>query len=89
MHTGIATILLTIIAACGVHSDAATDATDGQPDKKPPVEIEEGQHFCCTNVDKLTGEGCVAINAENINTCDKVLYCNGNWMKVDGKVTCE
>jgi hypothetical protein len=80
-------IMLTIIAACGVASGAATPV--GQHEKKPPEEIQKGQHFCCTDVDKFTGEGCVAINAENINTCDRVLYCAGNWQKKDGKVTCE
>lgn len=80
-------LLFTIIAACGVLSGAAVP--NEQPEKRPPDEIQEGQHFCCTDVDKFTGEGCVAISNENINSCDRVLYCSGNWIKKDGKVTCE
>lgn len=83
-------LLLTIIAACGVASGAATPAE--QPDKKPPLaDIEEGQHFCCFSVTasgKGTGEGCTGIDKVNINSCDKVLYCEGGWVKEDGKVTC-
>lgn len=81
-------LLLAIIAACGL-SGAAAPAE--QPDKKPPKEDVGDQHFCCTDVDpdKLTGQGCVSIGPENINSCDRVLYCEGNWAKKDGVVTCK
>ena len=78
------TIVFTLLAACGVTSNPSTD-----PDKiEPPEELQENQHWCCNTVSDFTGEGCVAIAKENINTCKNVLYCEGNWMKQDGKVTC-
>jgi hypothetical protein len=86
-------IILSIIAACGLAAGgASTDPPAEQPDKKPPGQVEEGQHFCCQSVDEKTfsGEGCVPISGEaQIAVCNKVLYCNGNWIKNDGKVTCE
>jgi hypothetical protein len=79
-------LLLSIATALGITSGAAPDSKD-RPAKPPGC--ESGQHFCCTSIDKLTGEGCVTISRENINTCDKVLYCDGTWMKSDGKVVCK
>jgi hypothetical protein len=83
-------ILLAMITACAVHSGAETTSAE-QPDKAPPGdEIEDGQHFCCTSVDtkSFSGDGCGAISKENINSCSKVLYCPGAWVKDDGKVIC-
>lgn len=83
-------ILFAILAACGVESTPAT-APD-EPIKQPPEEdAQEDQHFCCHSVDPKTwtGEGCGAINKENINSCNKVLYCPGKWVKDDGKVICD
>jgi hypothetical protein len=37
----------------------------------------------------FTGEGCVAIAKENINSCNAVLHCEGKWTKQDGVATCE
>jgi hypothetical protein len=84
-------LLLIFIAACGVLAGAAAPAE--QPEKKPPDKDVGDQHFCCFSVGvtaagKPTGDGCVTIGAGNIDTCDKVLFCNGNWIKEDGKVTC-
>jgi hypothetical protein len=80
-------LLLAILAVCGAHS-----GPDNQPVKPPDIdEGGEDQHFCCNDVDaaKFTGDGCVAIAKENINSCNAVLYCPGKWAKKDGKVTCE
>jgi hypothetical protein len=63
-----------------------------QPDKLQPEEdIQEDQHFCCHSVDpkSKTGDGCVTIGANQIDTCGEVLYCPGFWAKHDGKVSCE
>jgi hypothetical protein len=88
MNTTIVSILLTILTACvGAGAAVPTD----QPDKKPPKEVGEDQHFCCSKVDlaDLTGEDCVAVGVESINTCAAVLYCEGSWGKEDAKVACE
>lgn len=86
--TAVIAFIFALLAACGVPSGAPE-----QPDKKPPEEIQEGQHYCCfsvgvTQAGKGTGDGCVTAGAGNIDSCDKVLYCNGDWLKDDGKVTC-
>jgi hypothetical protein len=84
-------ILFAVLAACGVPSTAATAP---EPDKRPPGgDGQEDQHFCCVDVDPkaMTGEGCNAISGalETINACANLLYCEGNYTKKDGKVTCE
>jgi hypothetical protein len=88
-------ILFAALAACGVPSTPATaEPPPEQPDKlHPPGEVKPiDQHFCCQSVDPKTesGEGCTAISdsLELINTCGKVLHCEGNWTKDDGKVSC-
>lgn len=89
---GMTTILASIIAlfaACGVASPTETSPEEIQP----PKQIEEDQHFCCFSVSttpagKPTGEGCVTMGAGNIDSCAKVIYCGGDWIKDDGKVTC-
>ena len=81
MNTIVASILA-LLTECGVSS-----ATE--PPIEAPEESREDQHFCCTDVSTNgTGEGCVAINKENINSCDRVLSCGDKWVKKDGKVTC-
>jgi hypothetical protein len=82
-------IFLAIVAACGIQSNSVV--TPDEPVKRTPDEVQEDQHFCCQSVDPKTwtGEGCGAISKENINSCDKVLYCPGKWAKDDGKVTCD
>ncbi len=69
----------------------APDEPD-RPDTSEEPELED-QHFCCVDVDPktMTGEGCNAISGvlETINSCANVLYCEGNYTKKDGKVTCE
>ena len=84
------TILFAVLAACGVPSTPAI-APD-EPDKLPPEEPEvKDQHFCCQSVDPktFTGEGCQLITEQQVALCNKILYCEGNWVKDDGKVTCE
>jgi hypothetical protein len=86
-------LLFTIVAACGVTSNAQPlDASD-PPEFVPPPELpqeKEGQHFCCFATTKANGEGCGAISGsdESINTCANVLYCPGEWVKTEGDVTC-
>jgi hypothetical protein len=71
-------------------SDRAT-APDEPTDKQPPEDPQMDQHFCCQSVDPKTmsGEGCQTMGATQIDLCANVLYCEGNWAKQDGKVTCE
>jgi hypothetical protein len=85
-------VLLTLLAACGVHSNPQAD---GPPDTEQPdghnQETVHDQHFCCHSVDQknLTGDGCNTIASTQIDKCDKVLYCAGNWSKDEGHVVCE
>ncbi|KIG18896.1 hypothetical protein DB30_07232 [Enhygromyxa salina] len=76
-----------LLAACGTHSNAP--APD---DREPPDPPQIDQHFCCNSVNSTghgSGQGCVAINKENINTCAEILYCASNWTKnSDGDVKC-
>jgi hypothetical protein len=81
------TLLVTLIAACGFHPGAPANSNPDHPDEiqqKP----ENDQHFCCSSVKDGKGDGCVAIGAEQINSCQHVLYCAGSWEKIDGDVTC-
>jgi hypothetical protein len=87
-------ILFAVLAACGVPSTPATATEPDGPDKISPGEdAQEDQHFCCVDVDPkaMTGDGCNAISGalETINACANLLYCEGNYTKKDGKVTCE
>jgi hypothetical protein len=81
-----ATILASILATFAALS-GPPDETERRP---PPADVQEGQNFCCNevNVNTLTGEGCVSIGTENINACSKVLYCGGDYVKIDGTVVC-
>jgi hypothetical protein len=47
-------------------------------------------HRCCQSTDPKTvsGEGCHPIGPEHIVACNEVLYCEGTWVKHDGKVHC-
>lgn len=86
-------ILIALLAACGVNSSpGAADPPTEQPEKKPPADVQEDQHWCCQSVNHKgkTGEGCSAISGslEVINSCANVLYCPGFWTKEDGNVTC-
>ena len=85
-------LLLAFLAACGIHSSTATTEPPAeQPDKPPPGPQVEDQHFCCQAVNQknLTGDGCITIGPNQIDACDKVLYCEGNWSKDDGHVVCD
>lgn len=82
-------ILFALLATCGIRSDAGSDPDDLE--REPPDDPQEDQHFCCadaTTSKPLTGEGCVPIGKEHIATCNTVLYCGGDWVMKDGKVTC-
>jgi hypothetical protein len=79
-------LILAVITACGVLSGAAPPA---EPDRKPPDEIQEGQHFCCETLrGNGSGNGCVTIDKSHAGQCDKLLYCGGTYEKDGGKVTC-
>jgi hypothetical protein len=72
-------------------SDRAA-APDHPTDKQPPQEDHPmDQHFCCQSVDHKTfsGNGCQLITELQVALCNKVLYCEGNWVKDDDKVFCE
>jgi hypothetical protein len=87
-------LLIALLAACGVNSGGATSPSEqsvDQPDKAPPDgPVVKDQHFCCSETDPKThsGQGCNAIGKESINNCDDVLYCPEGWTKKDGNVTC-
>jgi hypothetical protein len=88
------TILVAIFAACAAPNRPANpeqpESTDPPELTPPPEPPQEGQAFCCLSVNKKTrsGDGCGAISSENINSCDKVLHCAGDYIKEDGTVTC-
>jgi hypothetical protein len=89
------TLLVAILATCAAPSGAAAnpnrpESTDPPEFRPPPEPPQEGQAFCCLSVDKKTksGDGCGAISNENINSCDKILHCAGDYIKEDGTVTC-
>jgi hypothetical protein len=85
-------LLLALLAACGVPSNTATiESPTEQPDKRPPDDDQMDQHFCCQSVDQknLSGDSCQTIAPTQIDLCNKVLYCEGNWSKDDGHVVCE
>jgi hypothetical protein len=71
---------------------AAATAYGGPPsDKQPPPEVEEKDYiFCCHDVDTAnkSGEGCVTIAEQQINSCSTVLACHEGFTKKDGTVTC-
>ena len=84
-------LLIGVLAACGVPSTTVTTEPLGQPDGQPPEPPEEGgQHFCCSSIDLKTksGDGCVTIDKSHIPACNKVLHCGDDWAMIDGKVTC-
>jgi hypothetical protein len=86
-------LLLALLAACGAPSNTATIESPPveEPDKQPPDDDQMDQHFCCQAVDQknLSGDGCQTIAPTQIDVCNKVLYCEGNWSKDDGHVKCE
>jgi hypothetical protein len=85
------TLILSLIAAFGVPSSAQNPDDPDAPDEvQPPEGTEDGQHFCCTSIDTKTssGDGCTMLASEHIVLCNNVLYCNGSYAKVEGKVTC-
>jgi hypothetical protein len=77
-------IVFSFITACASHP-APSNSNPDHPDEIQP-KPGEGQHFCCSDIDK--GEGCIAIGPEQINSCQNVLYCAASWQKVDGEVSC-
>ncbi|PRQ06231.1 hypothetical protein [Enhygromyxa salina] len=84
-------LLLAFLAACGVNSsDSPTEPPTERPEKKPPDDIEKVHIFCCQKVDvkTKTGDGCVTIGSDKIDSCSSVLACAGSFTKVDGTVTC-
>ncbi|KIG18901.1 hypothetical protein DB30_07237 [Enhygromyxa salina] len=77
---------MAILAACGI----TTNPPDAPDEIEPPDDEQVEQHFCCSSVDlkNMTGENCVAINKEQINTCLSVLYCGNTWGKDNGTIAC-
>ncbi|KIG12572.1 hypothetical protein DB30_01235 [Enhygromyxa salina] len=78
--------ILAILAACGINNP------DGPDDKElPPPPPDPSHYFCCHTVDadKLTGEGCVTIGANQVDSCASVLHCANTFTKMDGEVKCE
>jgi hypothetical protein len=70
---------------------AGLGTTPDEPDKLPPEDdAPKDQHWCCQSVNPKTasGEGCHPIGPEHITACNKVLFCDGKWVKDDDKVYC-
>ena len=90
------TLALIALAACSTPTPEAPPdhgaARVATPDDFTPSEEDpqENQHFCCQSVDpnSNTGDGCVTIDVGQINACANVIYCSGDWTKVDGNVSC-
>ena len=86
-------LLVALLAACGVNSIGATTKSptqqlDGPPDSPDDPDFKENVYFCCLDVEKKTGEGCVTIGEKEIDRCDTVLACADGFTKKDGKVIC-
>ncbi|WP_052557445.1 hypothetical protein [Enhygromyxa salina] len=86
-----AAVTLAILAGCAQPSPQPSPPTPTTPDHRRHPETRHDQHFCCQSVSAKpwSGEGCVTIAVEHINTCAKVLYCPGKWINDEGDVTCE
>jgi hypothetical protein len=84
------TIITTIIVMFTACAELAPKPPNGQPDKKPPNEVQEDQHFCCERLggDGKSGEGCISIDITHVGGCNRVLYCGGSYENDNGKVTC-
>lgn len=60
-------------------------------DVQPKIKPIPDHYFCCSSVDnagKGSGEGCVNMTSDHVNTCSDVLFCPGGWTKSDGTVHC-
>ena len=71
-----------------LESAADTDTPNRSRDIESPL---PKQHFCCSSVDldgKGSGEGCMAIGEELINSCVHVLYCAGSWGRDEDVTKC-
>lgn len=81
------TLLIALLAGCGINTEPPN--TDDTPQDYQPT-LPENSHFCCSSVDIQTnsGDGCSLISESLVNTCAKVLSCEGGWIKDDGRVTC-
>jgi hypothetical protein len=80
-------ILSALLAVCGVHSSTATDKPPSdEPDAKPRDEIL----FCCQHIDvkAKTGNTCITIEDDEIDSCSNILTCAKGFTKKDGIVTC-
>lgn len=75
-------LLTIILAALGVQPDI--DA----PKCAKPI---EDHHFCCESVNsegKGSGDGCVKISEDSVNSCSEVLGCTHGYTKSGGVVRC-
>jgi hypothetical protein len=88
-------LLLALLAACGVHSNPATEP-DPPNDVEPPDADEpvEDQYFCCQSVkfdgkEKTGhGDGCSMTDEKHVILCNTVLYCPGGYTMNQGAVDC-
>lgn len=82
----IQTLILMFIATFGAPPDGPKDKDD-----QPRIKVIGNQHFCCESVNSIgkgSGDGCVAVSADHINTCEDLLYCPFGYTKSGGGVTC-
>lgn len=85
------TTILSALLACATQGDHATRVETSSPsDIQSQVESGEDQHFCCDDVDLSTwsGEGCLLISEDDLNSCSNILYCDGKWERQDGRAAC-
>jgi hypothetical protein len=72
-------------------SIVATFAPDGPTDKDDDPSISEDHYFCCEVVNdagKGSGDGCVKISEDHVNSCSQVLGCSHGFTKDEGAVRC-
>lgn len=80
----IETLLLTILSTLLSPSEAPDEV-------RPDTKLLPNHFFCCDSVDSSgrgSGEGCVKMSEDHVNSCSDVLYCPGGWTKSEGTVRC-
>jgi hypothetical protein len=84
------TLLLALVAACGVSNSDPDERPIKPPDADKPA---KDQHFCCKSVsvdkDKMGhGDGCALAEKVHIAGCSTILYCPGGYTMDNGVVDC-
>jgi hypothetical protein len=87
-------VALVLLLGSGLAGFASADPPDAlQPPEctqPKPIDKKE-QTFCCDSVNSMgkgSGEGCVTITEDHVDSCSDVLACAEGYTKTDGHVTC-